>query len=128
MTYRPITAAIDPTDAQKWKERPRRRSRGTLSWCVLLTLINVGVADAQESGTWKFPPAPDHINPEFDSEDPVALAAGAHVKTDCSINLKLNGKTYCFTTRMSMNFFEESPSSYLAPAQKFFDSSPAGQK
>lgn len=61
-------------------------------------------------------------------EDPVGLAAGTHVKTDCSINLELGGKTYCFTTRTSMEFFEDSPQTYLSAARKFFDGSSGAQK
>lgn len=61
-------------------------------------------------GVWKFAPAPQQIRGEFNNEDPVGLAAGAHLKTDCSINWTAdNGKVYCFTTNTSMQFFEESP-------------------
>jgi YHS domain-containing protein len=81
-----------------------------------------------DGGTWKFAPAPSGIHAEFNAEDPVALAAGAHIKTDCSINLALDGRTYCFTTRMSLDFFEQSPQNYLSAAQNFFDGAPTQPK
>jgi YHS domain-containing protein len=98
----------------------------------LLACAVIGSSNAQnvpeDGGTWKFAPAPSGIHAEFNAEDPVALAAGTHIKTDCSINLALNGKTYCFTTRMSLDFFEQSPQNYLSAAQRFFDGAPAGPK
>lgn len=79
---------------------------------------------AGSDGTWKYAPAPENIHATFNGEDPVGLAAGAHIRTDCSIRLVDNGQTYCFTTRTSLETFEESPQTYLRAAHKFFDSQP----
>jgi hypothetical protein len=83
-------------------------------------------AEPPTDGIWKFkvPEAP--IHGEFSDEDPVGLAAGTHLKTDCSINtIAEDGKVYCFTTRTSLEFFEGSQKSYLSEARKFFDHDPA---
>jgi YHS domain-containing protein len=59
---------------------------------------------------------------EFNNEDPVRVAVGKHLKTDWSISWTAdNGKLYFFTTRTSMEFFEDSPRTYLIAAQKFFN-------
>jgi YHS domain-containing protein len=51
---------------------------------------------------------------EFNNEDPVRVAVGKHLKTDWSISWTAdNGKLYFFTTRTSMEFFEDSPRTYL---------------
>jgi YHS domain-containing protein len=95
--------------------------------CAALTSGNAQTVP-DDGGAWKFAPVPSGIHAEFNAEDPVALAAGAHIKADCSINFALNGKTYCFTTRMSLDFFEQSPQSYLSAARRFFDAAPTEPK
>ena len=73
-------------------------------------------------GIWKSVVPPKQMNGEFNNEDPVGLAAGKHIKTDCSMNwVGEDGKLYCFTTGTSLEFFEESPQSYIRAAHKFFD-------
>jgi YHS domain-containing protein len=72
-------------------------------------------------GIWKSKIPASTISGEFNNEDPVALAAGAHLKTDCSINLRAeDGKLYCFSTRTSLEFFQASPNTYLSAARNFF--------
>jgi YHS domain-containing protein len=83
------------------------------------------MSDEEQQGdrVWKFKPPPTGIRAEFNNEDPVGLAAGVHLGTDCSINWTgADGKIYCFTTNASLQFFEESPQSYLSSARKFFES------
>jgi len=73
-------------------------------------------------GIWKAVVPPKEMNGEFNDEDPVGLAAGKHIKTDCSMNWTgEDGKLYCFTTGTSLLFFEESPQAYIRAAHKFFD-------
>jgi hypothetical protein len=74
-------------------------------------------------GIWKAVVPPSAMRGEFANEDPVGLAAGKHIKTDCSMNWVSgdDGKLYCFTTGTSLLFFEESPQSYIRAARKFFD-------
>jgi hypothetical protein len=74
-------------------------------------------------GIWKAVVPPSAMRGEFANEDPVGLAAGKHIKTDCSMNWVSgdDGKLYCFTTGTSLLFFEESPQAYIRAARKFFD-------
>jgi YHS domain-containing protein len=74
-------------------------------------------------GIWKAVVPPSSMHGEFSNEDPVGLAAGKHIKADCSLNWANpdDGKLYCFSTGTSLVFFEESPQAYLRAARKFFD-------
>jgi YHS domain-containing protein len=75
-----------------------------------------------DGGIWKAVVPPSAMHGEFGNEDPVGLAAGKHIKTDCSMNwVSDDGKLYCFTTGTSLVFFEEAPNSYIRAARKFFD-------
>ncbi|HEY1726099.1 MAG TPA: hypothetical protein VGF89_11795 [Steroidobacteraceae bacterium] len=77
---------------------------------------------SQPGGIWKYAVPPDTLHGEFNNEDPVGLAAGKHIKTDCSMNwLGEDGKLYCFTTGTSLIFFEESPNYYIRIARGFFE-------
>ncbi|HEY3730048.1 MAG TPA: hypothetical protein VGL28_02175 [Steroidobacteraceae bacterium] len=77
---------------------------------------------SQPGGIWKYAIPPTALHGEFDNEDPVGLAAGKHIRTDCSMNwLGEDGKLYCFTTGTSLVFFEESPNYYLRIARGFFE-------
>jgi YHS domain-containing protein len=101
----------------------RSRSGWSIALCALVTAAALPVMsdEPQGNGVWKFK-APTGIRGEFNNEDPVGLAAGAHLGTDCSINWTgADGKIYCFTTNTSLQFFEESPQSYLSSARKFFE-------
>jgi len=74
-----------------------------------------------DGGIWKYAVPPSGIHGEFGNEDPVGLAAGVHIKTDCSMNWRADdGKLYCFTTGTSLLFFEESPHRYLEKARHFY--------
>jgi hypothetical protein len=95
-----------------------------IALCVLVigTALRALAADPQTDGIWKSRIPSTSISGEFNNEDPVGLAAGTHLKTDCSINLLADdGKRYCFTTRTSLEFFQGSPDSYISAARKFFD-------
>ena len=73
-------------------------------------------------GIWKYAVPPTPLRGEFGNEDPVGLAAGKHIQTDCSMNwVGDDGKLYCFTTGTSLVFFEEAPQSYIRAARRFFD-------
>jgi hypothetical protein len=73
-------------------------------------------------GIWKAVVPPSAMHGEFSNEVPVGLAAGKHIKADCSLNwVADDGKLYCFTTGTSLVFFEESPQTYIHAARKFYD-------
>ena len=45
------------------------------------------------------------------------LANGKKVKTDCSVNADIKGKTYCFSNEPAKTEFMKSPDANLAKAQ-----------
>jgi hypothetical protein len=105
--------------------RPRLLWEIALCAALIAATPRAGAADQQPDGIWKSRVPSTPIHGEFNDEDPVGLASGAHLKTDCAINLIAeDGKLYCFTTRTSLEFFEGSPQTYLSAARKFFDQNP----
>ena len=56
---------------------------------------------------------------EFDSLDPLGVAAGARIKADCSLNWvdPDDGKLYCFASGTSLEFFLEQPQTHLERAR-----------
>ena len=57
---------------------------------------------------------------EFDNMCTQGLASGKEVKTDCSVNATLDGKTYCFGSKEAMTQFMADPSGNLAKAQAYY--------
>ena len=74
--------------------------------------------DGHTDGIWKaaVPGAPMHG--EFDSFDPLGVAAGAKIKADCSLNWVSpdNGKRYCFSSGTSLVFFLDRPQANIERA------------
>lgn len=74
--------------------------------------------DGHRDGIWKaaVPRAPMHG--EFDSLDPLGVAAGARIKADCSLNWVNpdSGKRYCFSSGTSLEFFLDRPQANLERA------------
>jgi hypothetical protein len=93
--------------------------------CASLLLAHgtaLAVDRSDPGGIWKAVVPPSTMHGEFSNEDPVGLAAGKHIKADCSLNwVADDGKLYCFTTGTSLIFFEESPQAYIRAARKFYD-------
>ena len=54
---------------------------------------------------------------QFDNMCSWGLANGKKVKTDCSVNAAIKGKTYCFSNKEAMGEFMKSPDANLAKAQ-----------
>ena len=83
--------------------------------------------DAARDGIWKavMPPS-GSMHGEFDSNDPLGLAAGARIPADCSINWVDPdfGKLYCFSSATSLVYFLDSPRAFLARAQKNWAAAP----
>jgi hypothetical protein len=108
--------------------KPRTRVLPILALvlCASLLLLTHRTAFAVDrsdpGGIWKAVVPPSAMHGEFSNEDPVGLAAGKHIKADCSLNwVADDGKLYCFTTGTSLIFFEESPQAYIRAARKFYD-------
>jgi hypothetical protein len=79
------------------------------------------VSDPERAGIWKAATPPSgSMYGEFDSNDPLGLAAGAKIPADCSLNWvdPDYGKLYCFSTATSLVYFLDSPRAFLARAQK----------
>jgi hypothetical protein len=78
-------------------------------------------ADAARSdGIWKAVVPPITMKGEFDSFDPIGVAAGARIKADCSLNWISpdDGKLYCFSSGTSLVFFLDKPQANLERARR----------
>lgn len=56
---------------------------------------------------------------EFDNMCTMGLAMGKEVKTDCSINGQIGGKTYCFGSEAAKTAFMKDPQGNLAKAEAY---------
>ena len=74
---------------------------------------------APGGGIWKAAVPPASIAGEFDSLDPLGVAAGAKIKADCSLNWTdpNDGKLYCFSSDTSLEFFLDEPQANLERAR-----------
>ena len=63
---------------------------------------------------------------EFDNLCAQGLATGQKIKTDCSINAQVDGKTYCFGSEEAKTAFMKDPQGNLAKAQQTFQKQKAG--
>jgi hypothetical protein len=70
-------------------------------------------------GIWKAVVPPTAMKSEFDGFDPIGIAAGAHIKADCSINWVNpdDGARYCFSSGTSLEFFLDNPHATIARAR-----------
>ena len=66
------------------------------------------------------------VSGEFNNMCSMGLAKGQYIKTDCSINSQLEGKTYCFGSKEAMAEFMKSPTANLAKAQAYYQSKRPG--
>jgi len=63
---------------------------------------------------------------EFDNMCTQGLASGQDVKTDCSVNATIEGKTYCFGNEAAKTEFMKDPKGNLAKAQSYYKSKHPG--
>ena len=66
------------------------------------------------------------VTGEFDNMCTQGLASGKDVKTDCSVNTTLEGKTYCFGNEAAKTEFMKDPKGNLAKAQSYYSSKHPG--
>ena len=96
--------------------------------CALLAAAAAaGAAQAESAnaragrngGIWKTAVPPKPMKGEFESLDPLGVAAGARIKADCSLNWVNpdDGKLYCFASGTSLEFFLEQPQAHLERAR-----------
>jgi len=57
---------------------------------------------------------------EFDNLCAQGLATGQQIKTDCSVNAQVQGKTYCFGSQSALTQFMADPSANLTKAQAYY--------
>lgn len=74
---------------------------------------------ARGEGIWKAVVPPTAMQSEFDGFDPIGIAAGARIKTDCSLNWVNpdDGARYCFSSGTSLEFFLDKPHASIARAR-----------
>jgi hypothetical protein len=81
----------------------RSRSSWSIALCALVAAGALPVMSDEEprgNGVWKFKAPSTPIRGEFNNEDLVGLAAGAHLGTDCSITwTAADGKIYALPPR-----------------------------
>jgi len=106
--------------------------------CALLAAVSVaasGLSRAQTAaagagrsdGIWKAAVPPKPMRGEFDSLDPLGVAAGESITADCSINWinPDDGKLYCFSSGTSLEFFLDKPQDNLKRAWTVWRRMPA---
>ena len=59
------------------------------------------------------------VNDEFSDMCAMGLASDKYIHTDCSINMEIQGKTYCFGSKEAMTQFMADPTGNLAKAQAY---------
>jgi hypothetical protein len=102
--------------------------RCAVNTCVLLAVLSAAcLLHAQAAptdaapgeGMWKAAVPPKPMKGEFDSLDPLGVAAGARIKADCSLNWidPDDGKLYCFSSGTSLEFFLDKPQANLERAR-----------
>jgi YHS domain-containing protein len=62
------------------------------------------------------------VTGEYDNLCTMGLALGKEVKTDCSVNATIDGKTYCFGNEDAKTIFMKDPQGNLAKAQVYYSS------
>lgn len=97
------------------------KHRSIAACLVLLGIASAEncVADGRVDGIWKAAVPPTPMQGEFDSLDPLGVAAGARIKADCSLNWidPDDGKRYCFSSGTSLEFFLDGPQANLERAR-----------
>jgi hypothetical protein len=90
--------------------------------CMYANAQEPGSSDSgvpREEGIWKAVVPPTPMKSEFDGFDPIGIAAGARIKTDCSLNWVNpdDGTRYCFSSGTSLEFFLDKPQASIARAR-----------
>jgi hypothetical protein len=80
-------------------------------------------AAQRHDGIWKSAVPPHGMVGEFDSHDPVGLAAGAVIKADCSLNWidPDDHKLYCFNSATAVEYFRRWPRANIRRARQAWE-------
>jgi hypothetical protein len=105
---------------------------------IVMAAAMSGICHAQSAtdvsrrsgGIWKAAVPPKPMQGEFDSYDPLGIAAGARIKADCSLNWinPDDGRRYCFSSGTSLEFFLDQPQANLERARRSWHRMTAEQK
>ena len=60
------------------------------------------------------------VTGEYRNMCTMGLAMSKDVPTDCSVNMQIQGKTYCFGSSSALTQFMADPSGNMAKAQAYF--------
>ena len=60
------------------------------------------------------------VTGEYDNMCTMGLASSKDIKTDCSVNAQIQGKTYCFGSQSALTQFMADPSGNLVKAQAYY--------
>ena len=60
------------------------------------------------------------VTGEYGNMCTMGLANGKDIKTDCSVNTQIQGKTYCFGNQSALTQFMADPSGNLTKAQAYY--------
>jgi hypothetical protein len=116
--------------------------KAKIYWAITALLMLAGSSPAQEpggaksagsakpsGGIWKAAVPPKPMRGEFDSLDPLGVAAGARIKADCSLNWVNpdDGKLYCFSSGTSLEYFLDRPQANLQRARAGWEKMTARQ-
>ena len=90
---------------------------------VIRTYITSAVAGAMLLG---LSTAAFAVTGQFDNMCTEGLALGKDIKTDCSVNATIDGKTYCFGNEQAKTDFMKDPKGNMAKAQSYYSSKHPG--
>jgi hypothetical protein len=110
------------------KTRPQRAATIAVFAAYLCVTVSTRTRSAEPAaqdtsragGIWKAATPRNPMKGEFNSMDPLGVAAGAEIKADCSLNWvdPDNGALYCFSSGTSLEYFLDQPKSSILRAQQ----------
>ncbi len=118
---------IDPRGANRAKPQRIGAIAAVLSACfcvMMYTQSRSAQPDAhavvRDGGIWKAATPRNPMKGEFDSMDPLGVAAGAEIKADCSLNWvdPDSGALYCFSSGTSLEYFLDHPQTNILRARR----------
>jgi hypothetical protein len=97
---------------------------------VAASAVAASAPAARSGGIWKAAVPPTPMRGEFDSLDPLGVAAGTRIKADCSLNWinPDDDKRYCFSSGTSLEIFLDQPHANLERARAVWRGMAAQQK
>ncbi|KPK35664.1 MAG: hypothetical protein AMJ66_00570 [Betaproteobacteria bacterium SG8_40] len=79
---------------------------------LLLSVALIGIASVSHAA---------EVEGEYDNLCVTGLSMGKEVETDCSVNVEMDGVTYCFSSAKAKAVFDKDPEGTIAKADKTFE-------